>query len=59
MGSSPGKRTLPSLVLDENRDLKIRRIYYWTEALPEDLFEIWAQRRNDAFAQYALNFINA
>jgi hypothetical protein len=47
------------LVLDENMDLKIRRIYYWTETLPVDLFEIWAQRRNEALAQYALNFINA
>jgi len=47
------------LIVDENKDLKIRRIYYWTEALPEDLFVIWAERRNEAFTQHALSFINA
>ncbi len=46
------------LVIDENRELKIRRIYYWTEALPEDLFEIWAQRRNEALSRHALEYIN-
>lgn len=47
------------LVLDENRDLKIRRIYYWTEALPGDLFEIWARRREEALTKHALGFLNA
>lgn len=47
------------LVTDENRELRIRRIYYWTEALQEDLFEIWAERRNEALMQHALNYINA
>lgn len=46
------------LVTDKDGDLKIRNIFYWTEALPEDLFDIWAQRRNDALTQHALNFIN-
>lgn len=47
------------LVAEKNGDLKIRRIYYWTEKLPEDLFEIWAQRRNDALTKHATGFINA
>jgi hypothetical protein len=47
------------LVIDENKELKIRRIYYWTEALPEDLFEIWAERRNEALTRYALSYINS
>jgi hypothetical protein len=46
------------LVVDKKKDLKIKRIYYWTENLPGDLFEIWAQRRNEAFTLHALNFIN-
>lgn len=46
------------LVVDGNKDLKIRKIYYWTETLPENLFEIWAQRRNEALTLHALNFIN-
>jgi hypothetical protein len=46
------------LVLDKNRDLQIRRIYYWTEALPEDLFMIWAQRREEALTRHALIYIN-
>ena len=47
------------LIVDANGDLKIRRIYYWTEALPGNLFEIWAQRRNDALVKHALSHINA
>ena len=47
------------LVVDGSRNLQIRRIEYWTEALPTDVFEIWAQRRNDALAEHAINFINA
>jgi hypothetical protein len=47
------------LVIGENGDLNIRRIYYWTEALPGDLFQIWAQRRNDALTRHALSYINA
>jgi hypothetical protein len=46
------------LIHVENGNLKIRRIYYWTEELPGDLFEIWAQRRNEALTLHALNFIN-
>jgi hypothetical protein len=47
------------LAVNEDGDLKIRRIYYWTEALPENLFIIWAQRRNEALTKHALNYINA
>jgi hypothetical protein len=47
------------LVIDKNLNLKIRRIYYWTETLPGDLFNIWAKRREEALTKYALSFINA
>jgi len=47
------------LAIDENKDLKIRRIHYWTEALPEDLFEFWARHRDEALTRHAMNFINA
>jgi hypothetical protein len=47
------------LVIDESGTLKIKKIYYWTEALPMDLFEIWAKRREEALTQHALSFVNA
>ncbi len=47
------------LILEANRDPKIRRIHYWTEKLPEDLFVIWAKRRDEALTEYALRCINA
>ncbi len=47
------------LAIDENKDLKIRKIHYWTEALPEDLFEFWARHRDEALTRYAMSFINA
>jgi hypothetical protein len=47
------------LVTDESGKLKIKRIYYWTEALPADVFEIWARRREEALKKHALRFINA
>ncbi len=47
------------LIVDDNKDLKIRRIHYWTEALPEDLFEFWAKRREEALAGYAMSYIAA
>jgi hypothetical protein len=46
------------LAADENKDLKIRRVYYWTEALPADLFEFWALRRDEALTNYAMRYIN-
>ncbi len=46
------------LVADENKELKIKRILYWTEALPGDLFEYWAKHREEALTAHALRFIN-
>jgi hypothetical protein len=47
------------LTADENRDLKIRRIEYWTETLPVDIFDVWAERRNEALTKHAMVSINA
>ena len=47
------------LTADENGDLKIRRIEYWTERLPDDVFAIWAQRRIEALTRHAMAYINA
>jgi len=40
-------------------DPKIRRIEYWTGTLPEDLFDIWAQRRTEALTGHAQAYISA
>ncbi len=47
------------LVLDEKKDAKIRRIDYWTESLPEDVFEFWSKYRDEALARHAMNTINS
>ncbi|MBN1567440.1 MAG: hypothetical protein JXA73_06310 [Acidobacteria bacterium] len=47
------------LGMDAKHELKIKRIHYWTEPLPEDLFEIWFKYRDEALATLALGFINA
>jgi hypothetical protein len=47
------------LSVDANRDLKIARIFYWTEALPEDLFGFWAEHRDRALRDCALNYIRS
>ena len=47
------------LVVDKNEGLKIRKIHYWTEALPGDLFEFWTKYRDEALAANALAFINS
>ena len=47
------------LLLDENEDLKIRKIQYWTGPIPVDMVELWAQRREEALREYAMKFINA
>ena len=39
------------LAVDENGELSIGEIHYWTEALPEDLMELWARRREDALTK--------
>ena len=46
------------LTVDEHRDLTIRRIEYWTETLPGDLFEVWAARRIEALTKHAVAYIN-
>ena len=47
------------LDIDENEDLKIIRIYYWTETLPKNLFDCWDKRREEAFRRHALGYINS
>ena len=47
------------LTVDDNGDLKIRKIHYWTEPLPEDLFEYWERHRNEALRDYAVGYINS
>jgi len=47
------------LEADENSDVKIRRIHYWTETLPADLFEFWGRYREEALASLATDYINA
>jgi hypothetical protein len=47
------------LVADEKKELIIRRIHYWTEALPSDLFEFWGKHRDEALAAHALGYINS
>ena len=46
-------------VFDEKNELKIKRIHYWTEALPTDLFDFWARHRDEALAAHAIDFINS
>lgn len=45
-------------ILDDNDDIKIRKIQYWTENLPEEIFKIWAKYREEALTQHALSYIN-
>jgi hypothetical protein len=47
------------LTVNENKELKITKIHYWTEALPEDVFEFWAKHREEALADCAIRYINA
>ena len=47
------------LEVDESADLKIRRIHYWTEALPVDLFEFWGKYREAALTRLATEYINS
>lgn len=47
------------LTVDENKDLKILKINYWTEPLPEDLFEFWSKHRDEALSDYAMGYINS
>lgn len=45
------------LVLDEKKDLRIKKIHYWTGPIPEDVRELWAERRNEALTAHAMSFI--
>ena len=47
------------LEVDESSDLKIRRIHYWTEALPVDLFEFWGKYGQEALTKLATEYINS
>jgi hypothetical protein len=47
------------LITDDNKELKIGRIQYWTEALPADVFDYWSRHRNEALTKLALSHINA
>ena len=47
------------MAVDESRDLKISKIFYWTETLPEDLFDYWSKHREKAFRQCALDYIHS
>jgi hypothetical protein len=47
------------LEADENSDIQIRRIHYWTEALPVDLFEFWGKYREAALTRLATEYINS
>jgi hypothetical protein len=46
------------LEVDEDSDLKIRRIHYWTERLPADLLEIWGKYREEALTRLATEYIS-
>jgi hypothetical protein len=46
------------LMVDETSDIKISRICYWTEPLPQDLFAFWAKHRDEALSRHALEYIN-
>ena len=47
------------LTFDDNKDIRISRIHYWTEALPEDVFEFWHKYRDEALAKLAIGYINS
>jgi hypothetical protein len=45
------------LVLDEKKELRIRKIHYWTGPIPRDIGELWADRRNEALTAHGMSFI--
>lgn len=47
------------LEVDDSSDMKIRRIHYWTEPLPADLFEYWGRYRAEALNNLATDYINS
>jgi hypothetical protein len=51
------------LVFDENQDLKIKKIQYWTESSSPDVFvsmyNAWDEYREKALRDLAIDFINS
>ncbi len=47
------------LTHDENGGVRISRIHYWTEFLPEDIFVFWSRYRDEALARHAIKYINS
>ena len=47
------------LKLDAGDAVRIERIHYWTEALPEDVFEYWSKYRDEALRRHATGYINS
>ena len=51
------------LVFDENKDLKIKKIQYWTQSSPPDvtapMYELWTEYKQKALTDLAINFINS
>jgi hypothetical protein len=47
------------LEMSESSEIVIRRIHYWTEALPVDLFEFWGKYREAALTRLATEYINS
>jgi len=53
-----------TFVLDENKDMKIKKLQYWTEArLPSDtkpnMRDLWRQYRDEALADLATSWMKA
>jgi hypothetical protein len=50
------------LVLDENRDLKIKKIQYWTETNPSEdygpMYTLWNESKEKALTELAIKHIN-
>jgi hypothetical protein len=50
------------LILDENKNLKIKKIQYWTESAPpedfESLFNVWNGAKDKALMEHAIEYIN-
>ena len=49
------------LILDENEDLKIKKIQYWTESSPPDVtaprYAVWAEYKEKALTDLAMDLI--
>ena len=51
------------LILEENKDLKIKKIQYWTESSPPDvmapMYALWTEYREKALTDLGMDFINS